>query len=144
MLVNTLYETADVFALDDEYIGKLKDIALQHPLRRSRVCLHRGQDSPVQEMIIVAHRETVISPHCHPQLKAESYHVIEGTLLVNIFSEDGQIIRSIRLFADSHPRIYRIEGGVWHQPIPQSEWVVYHEVFRGPFLKERDVRYAHW
>jgi cupin fold WbuC family metalloprotein len=144
LLKNTLYEYADVFVLDSDYIGRLKEIALQHPLRRSRVCLHKDSDSLVQEMVIVAHQQSVISPHCHPKLKTESYHVIDGTLAVNIFSEDGQIIRTIHLFSDNHPRMYRIEGGVWHQPIPQSEWVVYHEVFTGPFLKDRDVRYAQW
>jgi glucose-6-phosphate isomerase len=95
-------------------------------------------------MIIAAHSQTVMLPHCHPKLKAESYHVIEGDLLVNLFSESGQLIRTVHLFAEKNPRLYRIEGGVWHQPVPQSEWVVYHEVFQGPFNKDEDVIYSNW
>ena len=37
--------------------------------------------------------------------------------------------------------MYRIKGDIWHQPIPVSEWVVYHEVATGPFLKSDDVIY---
>ena len=40
--------------------------------------------------------------------------------------------------------MYKIQGDVWHQPIPDSEWVVYHEVATGPFDKERDVIYSKW
>ena len=37
--------------------------------------------------------------------------------------------------------MYRIQGNIWHQPVPISEWVIYHEVYTGPFIKEEDVEY---
>ena len=40
--------------------------------------------------------------------------------------------------------MYRITGKVWHQPIPLTEWVVYHEVATGPFNKDEDVIYSKW
>lgn len=141
---NVLHNSAEVYVLDDQKIAELKDMALAHPLKRSRVCLHGGPDSPVQEMIIVAHRDTLIEAHRHPANKPESYHLVEGHLLVKIFAEDGSVLRSIELSDHTSPKLYRIQGGVWHQPIPLSEWVVYHEVFTGPFEKETDVIYAGW
>ena len=141
---NILHNSTDVYVLDGQKISELKDIALAHPLKRSRVCLHGGSGSPVQEMIIVAHHDTLIEPHRHPDNKPESYHIVEGNLLVRIYAEDGTILRNIELSDSVHPRFYRIHGGIWHQPIPLSEWVVYHEVFTGPFEKETDVIYASW
>lgn len=133
-----------IFFLDDKNISKLKEIAKKHPLKRSRYCLHESNDSTVHEMIIVAHKSTNLEPHKHPSNKPESYHVLEGELKVKIFNDDGSVKYEKILSADHHPRMYRIHGNIWHQPIPLTEWVVYHEVATGPFEKERDVDYAEW
>ena len=136
-----LYDTSSIYFLDDGKINELKDIALKHPLKRSRVCLHKSEQSLVHEMVIVAHSSSYLEPHRHPKNKPESYHVLEGELKVNIFDDDGNLIKEEKLFANKHPRMYRIHGQVWHQPVSLSEWVVYHEVATGPFVKEIDVEY---
>ncbi len=138
---NILYDTSSIYFLDDGKINELKDIALKHPLKRSRVCLHKSEQSLVHEMVIVAHSSSYLEPHRHPKNKPESYHVLEGELKVNIFDDDGNLIKEEKLFANKHPRMYRIHGQVWHQPVSLSEWVVYHEVATGPFVKEIDVEY---
>ena len=144
MIDNTLFDNSEIFILDEPCIAELKKIASLHPLRRSRICLHRNRESCVQEMIIVAHRDSNIEAHRHPNGKAESYHVLEGALLIKIFKDGGELTSEINLAENEHPKMYRIEGGIWHQPVPLSEWVVYHEVFKGPFLKEEDVIYSNW
>jgi cupin fold WbuC family metalloprotein len=141
---NTLFFLGEVFVLDEQKIIELKSIALKHPLKRARFCLHESQESSVQEMVIVAHRESNIEAHKHPINKPESYHIIDGQLSVNIFSPDGEVIKNIILSDHSHPKMYRINGDIWHQPVPVSEWVVYHEVFTGPFDKNFDVKYNAW
>lgn len=140
---NVFFNSSEVFVLDDDYLSFLKFSAINHDLKRSRVCLHGVNRESTQEMIIVAHQTSIIQPHRHPVGKSESYHVIEGSLVVNIFGDDGNIQQSINLYDKSNPKLYRISGGVWHQPVPQTEWVVYHEVFEGPFVKEIDVIYLH-
>ncbi len=141
---NTLFCTEDVFVLQEADVRELKQLAAQHPLKRSRLCLHRSRDEAVQEMIIVAHKDSHLEAHRHPLHKPESYHVIEGELAVNIFSGEGEIVKRIVLRHDAYPRMYRIQGNVWHQPVPISEWVVYHEVYTGPFDKALDVVYSAW
>ena len=138
---NIFYNTSEIFVLDDDYLKFLKLAALRHDLKRSRVCLHGENKESTQEMIIVVHKSSIIQPHRHPVGKSESYHVIEGSLAVNIFRDNGMIGCTVNLYDDSNPRIYRILGGIWHQPVPLTEWVVYHEVFEGPFSKESDVIY---
>ena len=140
-MVNTQFSNDEVFILDESKIFELKKIALSHPLKRSRLCLHKDRNDPVQEMIIVAHKDSYIEPHRHPLNKPESYHIIEGVLEVKIFSDQGQVIKNFFLGDSSNLKIYRIEGNIWHQPIPLSEWVIYHEVYTGPFDKDIDVTY---
>jgi cupin fold WbuC family metalloprotein len=141
---NILRTKEDIFFVDEKNIVELKEIAKKHPLKRSRYCLHESDDSNVHEMIIVAHKSSELKAHRHPNNKPESYHVLEGKLKVKIFNDDGSIKYEKILSADAHPKMYRINGNIWHQPIPMTEWVVYHEVATGPFSKERDVDYAKW
>ena len=138
---NIVREDSEVFFLEKENIDKLKSLALNHPLKRSRICLHKSDDDIVHEMIIVAHQSSDLEAHRHPVNKPESYHVIEGILKVIIYNNDGSIKESRLLNSDRHPRMYRIKGNVWHQPVSMSEWVIYHEVATGPFIKEIDVEY---
>lgn len=141
---NVVWNDSEVFVLDHLTIAKLKELAFAHPLKRARICVHQDADDSVHEMVIAVHSESVIDPHRHPLNKPESYHVIEGELRVRIFDEFGGITQEILLGSEGHPRMYRIDGGVWHQPISVTEWTVYHEVATGPFLKEKDVIYASW
>tara|TARA_B110000003_G_scaffold164780_1_gene164733 strand:+ start:18373 stop:18810 length:438 start_codon:yes stop_codon:yes gene_type:complete len=138
---NVIINSEDIFILDETIIESLKSLAMKHPLKRSRICLHENIKSSVHEMIIVAHQDGVIPPHKHPPHKPESYHIIEGELKVTIFKDDGSIQNEFFLGGLSQPRMYRIIGNIWHQPIPVSEWVVYHEVATGPFEKDDDVIY---
>lgn len=141
---NTLVFSGDVFVLQELHLVQLKELASRHELKRSRLCLHSSRGAPVQEMIIVVHRDSYLKPHKHPPGKPESYHVIEGELAVNLFTGDGVLYDRIVLRHNGFPRMYRICGDVWHQPVPLSEWVVYHEVYTGPFEKDSDVIYCTW
>tara|TARA_B100000989_G_scaffold172949_2_gene129665 strand:+ start:13022 stop:13486 length:465 start_codon:yes stop_codon:yes gene_type:complete len=138
---NILVNKDEIFLLDEKLITKLKNLASKHPLKRSRICLHQNEEELVHEMIIVAKKDGIMEPHKHPFLKPESYHVIEGKLKVVIYNDDSTIKEEFHLDDQSHPRMYRIKGNVWHQPIPLTEWVVYHEVATGPFNKNNDVIY---
>lgn len=132
-----------VFVLDAAVVDSLKQAARMSPLRRARICLHSGLESPVQEMIIALCSDSVVEPHRHPIHKPESYHLVDGAMDVNIFDVAGRRIQEIQLREDG-ARMYRIRGNVWHQPLAVSECVVYHEVYTGPFSKEADVYYKDW
>ena len=132
-----------VFVLDTTVVESLKQAARQSPLRRIRICLHSGLESPVQEMIIALCRDSVIEAHRHPIDKPESYHLVDGAMDVNIFNSTGKFLQQIKLRKEG-AQMYRIQGGVWHQPLAVSECAVYHEVYTGPFSKEADVYYKDW
>ncbi len=141
MVSNSIYIKDEIFVLDKEKIKILKSKAFQSNNKRFRYCLHKNNSEKVNEMIIAAHISTNIPPHRHPINKPESYYIIEGKLRVNLFNKQKKIIQFIDLSADNYPKMYRIQGNIWHQPVPISEWVIYHEVYTGPFIKEEDVEY---
>lgn len=132
-------EEIEVFGLST--LALIKDLARINKKRRYRICFSKPEDL-VQEMVLVAFRDTYFRPHRHPKHKAESYHVLSGELDVVIYNEDGSVNRRTRL--NEKAPFMKTRSGWFHQPIPVSEWVAYHEVYEGPFVKEEDVFYAPW
>lgn len=112
-------------------VTELKRAANAARNKRSRVLITPGYD-----LIICLHKSSYVRCHRHP--KDESYHVMDGELGVS-FPSEGSFIR-----LKPGPQILKIPAGTWHQPIAVSEYVVYHEVYEGPFEKARDVEYAPW
>lgn len=119
----------------------LRSLAKEAPNKRSRICFTRLTDG-VQEMIICLLKGSYIRAHRHPKHKSESYHVIQGTLLVALFDDQGKEKEVITL--NEGTPYYRMKNGIYHRPVPVSDYVIYHEVYEGPFNKEIDVQYALW
>ncbi len=132
---------AEISVVDGSIIELLKGMADDSANKRSRACLSTT-DAPVQEMVIVLKEGSYVRPHMHPKLKAESYHVVEGELLVKLFTTAGEVYKEIKL--NKKNPVIRIKGGWYHQPVPLSEYTVFHEVYEGPFVKAEDVTYAPW
>lgn len=132
---------AEISVIDGSIIELLKGMAEDSVNKRSRACLG-PTSAAVQEMVIVLMKGSYIRPHRHPKTKAESYHIIEGELAVQIFTPEGEHYREIKL--NKKTPFYRLKGGWFHQPVPLTDWVVYHETYEGPFNKETDVDYAPW
>lgn len=109
----------------------LEEQARDAPNKRARMIITPGYD-----MIICLHRHSYVRCHRHP--KDESYHVISGELAV-LFPGEGSMV-TLR----TGNAVLKIPAGTWHQPIAASLYVIYHEVYVGPFDKSVDVEYAPW
>lgn len=123
-----------VIEVGQDWIDRLKQEARGELLRRSRLCLHHGNDAPLHEMVIVHHHESRTRPHRHIG-KSESLHCIEGELDVVFFDDVGRPNRVIRLGSPAAGRtlLYRIDAPLWHTVLVRSEYAVIHEVTDGPF-----------
>lgn len=143
---NILQNQSDIYCLKEETINILKQNALTSPNKRSRLCLHHAMSHLTHEMIIVFHEKTIVPVHRHPVSRSESYHVIEGSMKVFFFDEDGYPTNYIILdsYPNSNPIFYRLSSHTWHLPIPTSEFMVYHECLTGPFEKKSDIEYPKW
>lgn len=124
-------------------IRLLKQKADASPLKRARICLHKGADEPIHEMLIVLARGVYIRPHRHLN-KTESFHLLEGRATVVFFDDKGDVTQSHKLARSAgSPFIYRIDQPVFHTQIVHSKYLVFYEVTRGPFRQE-DTEFAPW
>ena len=141
---NVFHNTDDIAVIGPDWISSLKQVALASPLRRARICLHRSNVDKVHEMIIALAKDCLFRPHRH-QAKAESFHMIEGRLVVIIFNEDGTTRRSFLLTppGQGDAVAYRLCSSAFHAVLPLDETVVYHETTEGPFVTGEAV-FAPW
>jgi len=139
-----IHNTLEVVEVGAEMISRLKALAGASPRKRARLCLHRSPTDATHEMLIAFHRDSFMPPHRHPADKSESYHVVEGLMVVHLFDDSGAVVRSIRLGSTAPSFLYRLSTNLWHMPTAASEWLIYHEVYSGPFQKDRDVEFPSW
>lgn len=131
------YPSQAIYSWNDSVIQELKKVAEQSPRKVARICLHENPEDPLHEMIIALFQGSPVRRHRHPQ-QAESYHIIEGSVKLTFYREDGsewdsKILSTIDSEAD---RCCRIQKGIWHFVEPLTEVVVFHEVKLGPFRPE--------
>jgi cupin fold WbuC family metalloprotein len=122
----------------------LKGLAAGTRRRRVRLCAHRSTRDGLHEMVIVLNGATYVRPHRH-RGKSESFHVIEGTLTVLLFDDDGRVLETIPMgeYGSGRPFFYRLAGPVYHTILIESASAVIHETTNGPFDRGQ-TEFAPW
>lgn len=129
-----VYSDGGFLAADRDTVALLKERAATSPRRRCRLCFHATQDALQQEMLIVMHRNSYVSPHRHRE-RAETLTVIEGACDAILFDDAGRVTDTVAMspVADGGSFFYRMPAGVFHTQIFRSEWLVFLETTVGPF-----------
>lgn len=114
------------------------------PLKRARLCVHRGVESRLHEMFIILSRNTYIRPHRHIG-KSESLLVLRGLADAVFFDDSGDIDQVVRVgeFGSGYPCFYRIDQAVFHTLVLHSDVFVFKEATSGPLRKE-ESEFAPW
>lgn len=140
-----IFNTDEVAKVDGAVIGDLKRAALAAPAGTVRLCLHRSTGDAVQEMIIVHRKGAYVRPHKH-EGETESFHIIDGAMLVVLFDDDGNEIDRFEM--GERPAggcfVCRLEKGRWHTMIPLTDTVVFLETTAGPFRGAEHNTFADW
>lgn len=138
------YTENSITKVDSSVIDFLKVKAGENPRKRARLCSHLTTDDALHEMIIVHAKDAYVRPHKHIG-KSESFHVIEGELKVLIFDQAGKVIETIEMgdLLSGKTFYYRLSEPLFHTVVPLSDFVVFHEVTKGPFRSE-DCVFAEW
>jgi cupin fold WbuC family metalloprotein len=133
-MMTTFSPDQDIIEIHPHQLAELKTTAMAAPLRRARICLHHSHMDRVQEMLIAFCRDTYNRPHRH-RGKTESFHVIEGRVLIVFFDESGVPVRKVFLGPPGSglPFVYRLSSDRWHTVIPLDDYVLIHETTTGPF-----------
>lgn len=112
------------------------------PRGRVRICAHASDDAPLHEMIIALAGGRYIRPHRH-RGKAESFHLIQGTVDIVFFDEAGAITAVLPMTDAAGLGYYRIDHDAYHTLVVRTAAAVYHEVTTGPFRRQ-DTEFAPW
>ncbi len=141
---SVLTATDDIVVVNAETLQTLQVMAAAAPLKRSRLCLHRTSDDPIQEMVIAFARDSYVRVHRHRN-KSESFHVLAGSLEVIFFDNEGHETRRIRLGESRTglPSLYRLSCDAWHTVLIESEFAIIHETTNGPFVPT-EAEFANW
>jgi cupin fold WbuC family metalloprotein len=124
-------------------IEQLKRLALETKRRRVRLCAHGSVEDQLHEMLIVHTKDAYVRPHKHLN-KAESFHLIEGAVDVVFFDDAGTIMDLARISSASNDGFYyRVSEPRFHTLLIRSDFLVFHEVTSGPFVRDQTV-FAPW
>ncbi|MCX7121818.1 MAG: WbuC family cupin fold metalloprotein [Gammaproteobacteria bacterium] len=144
-------ETSDVYYLagpdiflEKNDLNQLATLAFNSKRQRARYCAHENKESGTHEMFEVFTNQTYIRPLKQEQ-KIYSFHVIQGSVDIYLFSEKGELTDKISLgdFQSGKPFYFRAPINTYRTLVTTSEFLLYNEVTAGPFKKE-DTIFAPW
>ena len=102
-----------------------------HPPRHPLLSSYSPENHALHEMLIALLSDSYIRPHRHHQ-KIESFHLIDGSVDVVIFNDDGSIADVVELSLDGS-FYYRLDSPRYHTLLIKSPVLVIHEITNGPF-----------
>lgn len=139
-----LYDLEPVVKISRQDVDFLKESAEHNKRKRIRLCAHGSIEDSLHEMVITHAKDTYVRPHKHLG-KIESFHVIEGTVDVVVFDDEGNVTGVTRMgdYQSGLPFYHRISEPSYHTLLITSDVLVFHEITNGPFRRE-DMVYAGW
>jgi len=131
---SVFFNKDEILEVQEEWLSRLKNEAKREPRRRARLCLHMVPEDSIQEMLIVLCNDALVRPHCTLN-KTESFHVVEGELRMIMFDDQGNVTRRFDMgpLGSGKPFMARFASSPWYTYKPLSEFIVIHEITRGPF-----------
>ena len=138
---NFIYNKYDL--IDNKFLLSIKKKNNKKKLNKFKICLHKDENYPVQEMINFSYGFNYNRPHKHLLNKNESYHIIEGGMEIYLISEKNKIIKKIKIEKKKNkfPPIFKLNKPIFHFIVPSTDWLIYHEVTTGPW-KKKFIKYA--
>ena len=135
-----LYPVEDIITVTAKDLQELKRLALLNPRQRVRLCAHRSPSDSQHEMFIVHTRDCYVRPHKHLG-KVESMTILEGEVDIVLFHEDGIIRKTISMGSQNSGKAFyqRLPDEICHMLIIRSEFLVFHEITEGPFVRGNTV-----
>jgi cupin fold WbuC family metalloprotein len=111
---------------------------------RTHLNTHDSTDADVQRLFIATMPGTYIRPHRHSEAhKWEFFLLLEGSMDLLIFAEDGRLIERTRL-SRADTRAVEIPPGTWHSYVCCEAGTIALEVKQGAYLPTTNEDFAPW
>lgn len=127
------------FKFEKKHIQFLKKYSMIND-QDVRICLHKGIDSVDQNMVLIQNKKNFYPPHKHLTC-GDTYHVLEGKLLVCFFSNKGKLIKKNIL---SKNEIFKTPPMIYHSTKPITKTVIFHESRAGKFVRSKSSLFPNW
>ena len=112
------------------YISKLDKTDL-------RLNLHSSPKEKHHDMIILQRKNYKCPVHKHLS-NGETIHIIKGSLAILLFNKKKQLINKI-ILSKKDKLIYRIPTNLYHTVQIKSNYAIYHESKKGPFIRKQTI-----
>ena len=100
-----------------------------------RICMHLSKRSKMQNMINIIHKKNFTTrPHKHLR-KEEIYHLIKGKMKIEYFIKK----KKFTAILEKNFNIFRMSKNTYHNIIPLSKMIIFHEIREGPFKKTDSI-----
>jgi len=139
-----LYAKSGIISISKNDINHLIKLADKNPDRTIRLCTHKNKKDTLNEMIIIHPRNYKVKEHMHPK-NAESMMIIKGSVDVLIYSKKKKLIKTIKMgeFGSKKAFYYKIPQKTLHTLIIKSRYLIFYEVSKGKFSKNKNF-YPDW
>ncbi len=136
-----IYKKTSTISYSKEEVSFLYDDAELHPRNRSRILIHKDQESIPQEMLISFTDKSIVevSTHVFP----ESFTMLEGVAKYVFYMENGDILEDVILSPYDNQGVFYcfIPKGTYHRFIPYTKHSLAHEIGFSTFSSEFTTLY---
>jgi len=121
--------------LNIQSIYLLKGLAVFKKIPIIRICLHQKDDELIHEMIIIHTKPQKIGP-LKQNKKSLSYHIIDGTALINLHDDNNKISWQCELSSTNSKSLsnLRLNSSIFRTIESISNYTIFLEISSGPFI----------
>ena len=120
-------------------IKELREYSKEHNTN-CRICLHKNPKETCHTMLICERKGMNIPPHFHED-KSDFVFVLDGELNCLEFENDGKLLKTNVIEQGNG---YKSPEGMIHAIAIKSEYCIYIETSKGPFVPETDAQFPNW
>jgi len=134
-----------MLVIDRNILEALSAKAKTAPRKRINLDLHYGAHDVLQRLLNAMEPDTYVRPHKHDTPdKREVFIVLEGSIAIVIFDDEGNIEKHVVLDREKGVYLAEIPPKKWHTLICLQENTVMYEIKDGPYDAYTDKHFAAW
>jgi len=131
--------------IDRHLLDDVSHQARESPRLRKNLNFHATDDFPAHRLLNAIEPGSYVAPHRHSDVtKDETILVLQGSLGLVTFDDEGQVLTHCRLDAGGDCVGADIYHGTWHTLIALVPGTVMFEAKAGPFIPLNSAEKASW
>lgn len=118
--------------IDKHLLDSVSEQAVESPRLRKNYNFHQSIEEKCHRFLNAVEPGTIVEIHRHPA-KDETFVLLRGRVIVNIYNNDGHKIEGVELSPQEGRYGVNIPKGVWHNLECLEKGSVFFECKEGPY-----------